>query len=102
MVLLSIFSSITLLTYLLLVIIDNFRVSLMRYSAALADIKLLVRANDSEVITLVIVFFVIIFLVVLFNCDSIDLLFVSDHSLLLLLLQSFLLRTRLGMLIVND
>ena len=62
----------------------------MRYSAALADIELLVRATDSEVITLVIIFFVIAFLVILFNYDSINLLFVSDHSLLLLLLQSFL------------
>ena len=79
------FSSITLLTYLLLIIVNNFRVSLMRYSAALIDIKLLVRATDSEVII-----FIIVFLVILFNYDSIDLLFIFNSSLLLLLLQSFL------------
>ena len=91
-VLLLIFSSITLLTCLLLIIINNFRASLIRYSAALIDVKLsvTVRVTDLTVNTLIVVFFVVVTLVISSNCDSINLLFVSDSSLLLLLLQSFL------------
>ena len=89
--LLLMFSSITLLTCLLLVVADNFRADLMRYSAALADVRLdvTVRVTDLAVDTFIVAFFVVVTLVIPFNCGSIDLLFVSDSSLLLLLLQSF-------------